>query len=237
MSNLLPPDLQNPQRPVARPRQPGGGIGSAAPENRIAAEARSQAMGVPSETEREAAETVANKAQESDVLVVCPNPTCAMKLEPAWTFCPRCGDDILGKNDPARRLGIALTEEDVESYVFRGFVIRDLPLFGKYKVTARTSIAKDMKAIDKYLMTYVEKEEKKVSGAVLQNLNQLCIAATAVQSLNGEPVGGKDQSLESKVAWLLERGSAFVDMVSDRVILFNRAVTLHLRKESTLKGF
>jgi hypothetical protein len=61
----------------------------------------------------------------------------------------------------------------------------------------------------------------------------MCITAMAIQKIDGTSIG---EDLISRVAWLEERGSAFVDILATRVTLFNRAITEYLRKEDALSG-
>jgi hypothetical protein len=75
--------------------------------------------------------------------------------------------------------------------------------------------------------------ERRVSDFYLRQMNALCVTASAVTKVDGESIG---DSLEKRLAWMNERGSSFVDIVSQRVTLFNQALTEFLRSEDSILG-
>lgn len=213
----------------ATPRR-GGGIGAAAPENIASARARNTV--VEQEAPVEELELV---EEETDDLKFCLR--CKTKLEPEWNFCGKCGADLI-RGGAAKYLGISFIEDDVHDYLFKGYVIRDVVVFGKFKVTMKSSQPSDIREIDEYVMEGVWRKDKQgkdrpISNFFLEQVNTLCMTAACVQKFNGESIGA---SLADRMSWLFERGSALVDALGQKAILFNRAITDHLKKADTLLG-
>jgi hypothetical protein len=227
--SMVPPDIRE-QLNV----RSSGGVGGAARENQETARQRQAAMGMeqPEEPDEEPEEP------DERMLKVCPNTRCKTKLDDEWNYCSKCGQELGRPGFAAKKLGLEFNEKDVEDYIFRGYVVRDLPFLGKHKVTLKSSQASDMEAVDKFIMNGSwakdEKgEERRMSEFFMRQMNALCVTATAALKLDGNGIGN---DLETRVAYLRERGSAFVDLLSERVGLFNRALTDYLRKVDTVTG-
>ena len=231
MSNesILPPDIQE-QMAKQRPRPPLPGIGSSAPEN-----APSRRL-MKSD---EAAEPTASPPQPMDDDDVCKGVRCSAKVPREDAFCGKCGFDQL-RGGLMKKLGLdPFTDEDVQDYIFRGYVVRDLKVVGKHTVTLRSSQAKDLKEIDAFIMTGgwqkgADGKERQISEFFLRQMNALCMTAMSIQKVDGQSIG---QNLEERMSWLEERGSAFVDLLAQKTSLFNQALTDHLKKEVSLSGF
>jgi len=225
MSNL-PPDIQE-QLDKQKSRQPSmpAGIGSAAPEN-------------VKRMTRPAAEVEAAPVAEAAEDLSCRNTFCRAEVPRSAAFCAKCGFDQL-HGGIEKKLGIAaFTDADVQDYIFRGYVVRDLKVLGSHIVTVRSSQAKDLKEIDTFIMNgdwskTKDGKEKQVSEFFLRQMNAMAIAAMAVQKLDGQSIG---ESLTDRMKWFEERGSGFVDIVSSKVTLFNQALTDHLKKEDSFSG-
>lgn len=236
----LPPDIQE-QVNKQEPRRPTavspGGIGGRAKGNASTAHQREVAMGrghdeaIPQPEE----EQVDDVQDESEL--TCPNTLCGVEVQAKWKFCSGCGADILAGN-PAKRLGISFTEEDTEDYIFKGYVVRDIPVLRRYTATMRTSQARDLLEVDDFLVNGDwlkddKGEMKQVSEFLIRQMNAMCVTAMAVQKINGQSIG---EDLPSRVEWLQEKGSAFVDILAQKVTLYNRAITDHLKSEDALLG-
>lgn len=232
--SVLPPDIREKMKGGSRT---GGGIGSAAPENVTSARAREVAMNP--DAVNDAIEEAASAAAAEEVkpeLKVCPR--CRKDLKDEWNFCSGCGEDLV-REGPAKKLGIVWKETDLHDYIFKGYVVRDLMVLGKHKVTVKSSQPQDLAEIDDYIMNgdwakNPDKTARNISDFYLRQINALCQTASSVQKFDGELIG---QRLADRVKWFDERGSAFVDLVSTRVVLFNRALTDYLKKADSLSGF
>ncbi|MFQ5352667.1 MAG: hypothetical protein ACE5D3_06305, partial [Candidatus Binatia bacterium] len=174
---------------------------------------------------------------EREEFKACPNHGCRSDLKDEWNYCAACGHDLL-RGGPAKKIGIQFTEEDMHSYLFRGYVVCDLKILGKHKITVKSSQPKDLREIDDHIMNgdwakNADGEERKISDFYLRQMNALCVTASAVIKVDGESIG---DTLAKRLAWMDERGSAFVDLVSQRVSLFNQALTEFLKNEDAVLG-
>jgi hypothetical protein len=226
---VMPPDIRE-QMKHAQPRR-GGGIGAAAPENNASARARD----VATEAEPEPAPAAEVEKADADELKACTR--CRTKLDPEWNFCGKCGADLI-RGGAAKYLGISFTEDDVHDYLFKGYVIREVSVFGKFKATLKSSQPSDIKEIDEYVMEGAwrkdkDGKERQISNFFLEQVNTLCMTAACVQKFNGESIGN---TLADRMKWMFERGSALVDQLGQKAILFNRAITDHLKKADTVLG-
>lgn len=234
MSNgsMLPPDIQE---QVARKKSRVGGVGAAAHENVDSARKREVAMGVPPEPSEPTEPEVAEDPDEN--LLVCPNERCLTTLKDEWDFCAKCGRDLV-REGAAKRLGLSFSDEDVQDYIFKGYIVRDLKVLGNHTATAKTSQPTDLHEVDQYIMEgkWAKNEdgsERKVSDFYMRQVNSLAFTAASIQKFDGESIG---KTFEERMAWLMARGSALADMLSTRVVWFNQAVTKFLESKDALPG-
>lgn len=189
--------------------------------------------------EPEAEDAAVEQTTEEERLVkICPNTRCAAEAKDEWNFCAKCGQDLLRTGTAAKKLGISFAEEDIQDYLFKGFVSRELKLLGKHSVLVKSSQAEDLAEIDNYIMNGGwakddEGKERRVSDFYMRSMNGLCVTAAAVMKLDGDPIG---ETLEQRIAYLSGKGSAFVDLLTTRVTLFNRALTEYLQKIDNVLG-
>jgi hypothetical protein len=213
---MLPPDIQE---QVAKRR----GVGAAAPENNKKPAPETPAPPKPPSTDEAALE--------------CKNNSCQSPLASDALYCHRCGYDQL-RGDLTKKLGIdPFGEEDVQNYVFRGYVVREIKVMGKHSITVRSSQAKDLKEIDNFIMngswSKTEGKERNVSEFFLRQMNALALTAMSVQKVDGQSIGA---TIDERVNWLEERGAAFVDLIAQKTTLFNQALVDHLKKEDSISG-
>jgi hypothetical protein len=225
--SLLPPDLR--KQAEARPALHRG-IGGAARENAAQAAARAQAFGQPSPTAADE-DKVEPDDEPKAKLEQCPG--CRAALDDEWNFCAKCGRDLVGDRDPVKWLSIKpFVTEDVEEWLFKGYIVRDLPIVGEHKIRVKSSQPRDLKEVDAYFLNG-EYKDKPLSQDLYKQLHTMATVAASVSSLDDKSIGDK---LGERMAWLEERGSAFVDMVTYRVAVFNRAWTRYVEAKNRLMG-
>jgi len=216
-----------------------GGIGAGARENRGGAGGMPVDQATPAEQAEQ--QTAADEGQEAD-WPNCPLCKKSMILGKDWKFCAHCGADILAINDPAKKLGISFDVSDVQDYIFKGYVVRDLKILGSHVITVRSSQAKDIRVIDDLVMNgeYIPKDTK-ISDYYLSTLNRQMHTAVALQKLDGtsiitKPCKTLKDELVEKLGYLEERGAAFNDIVSAKVVLYNQALTKYLQEADAVLG-
>lgn len=233
-ADQLPPDVRN--KINAQKGAPAGGIGSRAAENSVAARSRAVAMGAPIDEATDEpleAHPETNPDPVPQACTRCGNPTTE-----AQNYCARCGADLM-RGDFAARLGVKFTDEDIEDYVFRGYVMRDVSVYGKHTVTVKSSQPSEGKDIDDHHMNGAWRKEKdgsprNVSELMSREQRQLALTATLVVKFDGKSIG---DNFQTRLKWLEDHGSAFVDLLSQKAIWFNRALSTHLQKADVLEGF
>lgn len=228
--SILPPDIREQMS-----SRPAHGIGGGS----VKAEAPPHQRSTAKEPEDPSIVGEASlPALDDDVVRTdCPNPSCRAQVESAWSYCPRCSCDLM-RDGADGRLGISFTEDDLSDYLFKGYISRDVKVLGKHHATMKSSQPKDLEAIDSYLMNgdWAKNEDgsdRKISEFYMRQMNMLCITAASVIKVDGESIG---DTLDARMRWLMERGSAFVDMLSAKVSLFNQGLTEYLKKEDTVLG-
>lgn len=217
--SFLPPDLRR-QLSDKEPRVHRG-IGGGAKENAAEAAARARAMGTPA-PEPISDEPAGDKREAVPAPGTGPCAGCRTPLDTEWNFCAKCGRDLVADRDPVSWLGIKpFTDEEVQEWLFRGFLVRDIPVLGSHKIRVKTSQPSDSKEVDKYFLTG-EYKDAPISQDLFRQLHMMASVAVSLYSFDGQSIGDK---LADRMTWLEGRGSPFVDMLTHRVALFNRAWT------------
>lgn len=235
----LPPDIQ--KKLDASRRGPAGGIGARAAENSQAARARAVAMGEPVDDQESVADAIKAAAHPETLddppLEACPR--CSAKADEQSNFCNKCGMDLM-RGDFGARIGVEFDEKDIEDYVFRGFVMRDLKIYGNHTITVKSSQPTDSRDVDDHQMNGDWRKEKDgktpkpTSDFMIRDQYNLALTATLVLKFDGKSIG---DTVKDRIKWLESHGSALVDTLAKRAIWFNRALTAHLQKADVLEGF
>lgn len=210
------------------------GIGSGAKENLHTAGQRNAAMNVSAPEE---AVEKSEPEPEVETNPKCTNEICKKPVKDDWNFCPFCKTDLL-KGGAIKRLGIEFTEEDVEEYIFKGCIFKEINFLGKRKATVKTSQSEDFDAIDDYIMngSWAKNEDgsdRTISDFYTRQMNAICMTASCLMKISGESIG---DTLPDRVAWLQQKGATLVDILTMKTNLFNQAFSEHLKKEDTILG-
>lgn len=233
--SMIPPDIRSQlEAQQADRNKPHRGIGGGAKENAAESTARARAMGDALPTPDEEKSDAKVEEKSTPVLTKCPNDKCRTDLLDEWNFCAKCGRDLVMTKEPTKFLGIEpFTEADVEDYLFKGFIVRELPMLGTHRLRVKTSQPKDMKDVDGFF-TAGEYKDKPIGSELYRNLFGMATAAACVFAIDGQEIG---KDLKDRMKWLEEKGAAFVDMAIQRVVIFNRAFTTFLEAKNTLSGY
>lgn len=228
----LPPDIRE-KMGHAPPR----GVGGGASENVTTAHQRDAAMNPDAPLEEVREESSPKEEKEFVVSDKCPSASCRKVIDKEWKFCAACGQNILNEG-LASKLGIKLGEEDLSDYLFKGYITRDIKILGKHKATMKSGQPKDLEAIDNYIMNGSwgkddDGNDRKISDFFMRQVNAMCQTAACVVKVDGESIG---ETLDERMAWLKERGSSFVDILSQKVSWYNQALTEFLNDEDTVMG-
>ena len=202
------------------------GIGGGASENKKAAAAHAAALEGASGASREPAEAeVEEEGNEEKQAAPTNCPHCTAKLSDEWNFCAKCGRDLI--QDPRKQLRIDFTSEDLDEYLFKGYLTKDIGIVGK-SLVLRSSKAEDAKDISAYLMENWNGTQ--VTSEFWENLQGTAAISLGILSFNEQAIG---ETVQERVDWMLKLGSALHDLLTQRVVLFNRAVTEWLQEKDT----
>ena len=195
-------------------------------------------MGNPIAASKETAAVAPLAADSADEETpVCTNSGCRIDVLPEWNFCPKCNADLL-RGGPAKKLGVEYTEDDLSDYLFKGYIVKQIKVLGKHTATLKSQQPKELEAIDNYIMNgdwgkSEDGTDRKVSEFYMRQMNAMCMTASALVKVDGESIGA---TLPDRMKWLQERGTNFVDILSSRVVLFNKSLAEYLKKEDTILG-
>ncbi len=201
------------------------GIGGGARENKVAASAHAAAVSARSGRPPDEVDEEEAAVEEETASTITECPRCEAKVDDESNFCGKCGRDLM--KDAAKFLGIKFEPEDLDAYLFQGFLEKEVPLVGKGLVL-RSSISGDHQKISDFLMK--EWADKEVTQDFWENLKSTAAITLAIVSFDEKPIG---DTVDERVKWMLSMGSALSDMVTQRVVLFNQAVTEWLSKKNT----
>jgi len=200
------------------------GIGGGARENRDSAIAYESAISATSRLpEQEPPKEVRADVETKNTIEEC--PVCHAKVSEENNFCAKCGRNLL--TSARDRLHLKFADEDLDQYIFRGHVSRTLKVLGR-DLVVRSSLSDDHRVISEYLIN--EWQDKSVTQDFWDNLRGTAAISMAIESFDGKSIG---TSVEERVKWMLARGASFSDMVTNQVVLYNRAVTEWLEEKNT----
>lgn len=232
--STLPPDVRTEMD--KRRGQAAGGVGSGARENAASAAARRATEG-PETAEAEPGEAIDDS----------PCSNCKAELEPGWKFCAGCGANVAIQKRPEDALGIEFTDKDLEDYVFKGFVAKELPVIGNFKVMVKSFQSDEAAVVDRWIMNTGDDKVKR-SQYYENQLFGIAQTAVGILKFDGSPLptGEKKKGatkaeqdladLTAKIAFLTSKGAALSDLLTRRVVLFNRAVTSWIQKKNPIQG-
>jgi len=215
----LPADLRGDLGPprvalgIAAPREkPGGGtfIGGKAREYGANPPTPPVAPVVPEEAVKEKAEVP--KIAE-------PCPRCEKVVGPDSNFCQNCGLDFKRRRS-ADQLGIEIAKDEIDDYLFKGFVVKAVNLFGEHIATFKSVQAGEIDQADELTAKYFE--GKKPTDLEWLNYRSKCLISFGWLKLDGKPIG---ESPEKRLAWVQNAGSQLVDLVGKKFNLFNQCLT------------
>ena len=184
----------------------------------------------PEAVEADADETVeATEATKAADVKKSKCPRCGAVAESEHNYCHKCGDD-LGRRTPQQMLGIELVPEDLDEYIFKGSLTKAMTCVGK-NLTLRSSRAGDHKRINDFLMK--DWGDKNVTQDFWDNLKVTAAISLAIVSFDEKAIG---TNVQERVDWFLKCGSALTDILTNKVVTYNRAITDWLQDKDLFLG-
>jgi hypothetical protein len=216
----VPPDLR-PKIARAAPAPlvgPGGRrfIGSGTPEY-PGANREPPASAAPEQKAEEPKET-----KEPDGT---PCTRCKTPLLADTNFCQNCGLDLKRKRAGAT-LGIKITDEDIQNYLFKGFLAKEVELFEGHTVTFKSIQSKEIDDAD--VLTEQHFKDRRPTEIEWSNYRSKVLIAFGWAKLDGHSIGEKPSL---RLEHINAQGSHMVELVGKKFTLFNTAISEVLNGE------
>lgn len=168
---------------------------------------------------------------QTDEAEVTPCMGCAQPVSQEWIHCAYCGA-FLYQGNPAKAIGIEITEEDIGEYLFKGYLVKDVELTHGKKATFKTLIPKEGYAIEDTVMEMFK--DKDATQNRYSNTYALVNLSYGWMRFDGQSLG---DTPEKRLQHLQEAiGIHLLDIASKKWNLFNRAVTAMLEQPDIVKN-
>ena len=211
------------QVPAGTPTHTPGGkafIGGMSPEFRGASKKPDKSP-MTAEPEPEA------KVSEKDG----PCPACELPVKAEHIFCPTCGIE-LGRSGVGKALGVEFSDEDISEYLFKGYMVKDIPIFKGKMATMKTLLPRESNAAEDTIMAHFK--GKDATNGQWANVNALVHLSHAWVKFDGQSLGetpeARYERLESSI------GVHLIDIASKKWSLFNKAVIALLEDPNVIKN-
>lgn len=156
---------------------------------------------------------------------------CDGLVEDAHLFCPTCGLDLTRK-DVASALSIKLTDDDIGEYLFKGYLVKEVPLIKGKMATFKTLTPAEANAAEEAVTKLFK--DRDATNAQLANVYAQVYLSYGWVKFDGASLGDTPESrkefIDNKV------GVHLVDMASKKWNLFNRAISAMLEDPDVLKN-
>ena len=203
------------------------------PDGKLFIGAKSDAFkdGNSSRLEKKQPQTQDEKNSEPEVPEGVSCPACQSEVAADVNYCPICGVD-LGKLDVESALGIKIGDEDLQQYLFQGYLVKEITIIGDHTAVMKTLVPKDVNAIE---LSMTQKwGEKKITNSHWQSQFALENLAHGIVKFGGISLG---ETPEERYVYLTEKmGSHLIDILSRKWSLLNRAVSHLLQNPDALKN-
>lgn len=156
------------------------------------------------------------KEEKKDALKPCPR--CKVSTIEDHNFCFNCGFDNK-KRRAAAALGIEVTDDDVQDYLFKGHIVKAIPFMEKHTVTFKTSQSKEVDEADE--LTEKHFEGRKPSDIEWLNYRSKVLIAFGWMKLDGASIGG---SPKERLEYIQGHGSQLLELVGRKYKLFTDAI-------------
>ena len=136
------------------------------------------------------------------------------------------------KADNEKAIGVVITEEDINDYIFRGRIIKKdvQAIKGKVSVTFQSLTPKELEAVDKFVAAVSSTSQHTAEGvANLRTIEQLCYAWLEI---NGKQL---PKDTEKKKEAINNMGTHVINRVVDAFRCFDVLIAMNLREEEFLK--
>lgn len=158
-------------------------------------------------------------------------PACGEDVEKKHFFCTMCGVE-LGRKDIAKTLGIALTEDDVSEYFFKGYLVKEIEIAHGKRGIFKTLLPKEMDELESSMMERFK--DRDVSQAQWSNISAITGLSYGWVKFDGMSLG---ETPGERFAYLMGKmGPHVIDIASKKWTVLNRAVQAMLEDPDVIKN-
>lgn len=160
-----------------------------------------------------------------------PCTICGGDVTDKYVFCPTCGTE-LNRKALAKALRIELTEEDLSEYLFKGYLVKEIPLVGDKKALFKTLLPSEAEEVDNALLSKFG--DKSVTNSLYSNVYSTHILSYGWIKFDDNSLG---ETPEQRLKHIREHtGGHLVDIASKKWNMFNRAVSAMLEDPDIIKN-
>lgn len=149
-------------------------------------------------------------------LHVCPR--CKVGTVEDQNFCPVCGLDNK-RQRAADALGIKITDEDVQDYLFKGHIVKSIPLLDKHTLTFKTSQSREVDEADK--LTEKHFDGRRPTDIEWLSYRSKVLVAFGWVKMNGASIGN---TAAERLEYIDNHGSQLLELVAKKYKLFTDAI-------------
>ena len=171
------------------------------------------------------------KTEETSEKELLTCPACEEALHEADIYCRKCGIE-LGRKDVIKALGIEFTEEDISSYLFKGYLVKEIEIIKGKMATFKTLTAEEGQKVEEEVMAHFR--EKDATNNQWANIHAILHLSYGWYKFDDVPI--VEDAAKRKDHILKAMGVHLVDMAAKKYNLFNRAVAAMLEDPEVLKN-
>lgn len=156
---------------------------------------------------------------------------CSEEIKKEHLYCSTCGLE-LGRRDIVKALGIELTEEDLSEYLFKGYLVKQVPLVHGKMATFKTLLPSESNAAETTVMEYFKDQE--ATNAQWSNVYAQIYLSYGWIKFDNTPLGDTAKKRREFIDNSI--GVHLLDIASKKWNLFNRALAVLLEDPDALKN-
>ena len=146
-------------------------------------------------------------------------------------FCPTCGLEQ-GRKDVIKALGIELTEEDLGEYIFKGYLVKDIPLTHGKMETFKTLLPVEANACEDAITDRFK--DRDATNTQWTNVYAQMYLSYGWIRFDGNSLGETPEKRRDFIDKSI--GVHLLDIASKKWSLFNRAIAVMLEDPDALKN-
>ncbi|MHC4647266.1 MAG: hypothetical protein ACYTBJ_17385 [Planctomycetota bacterium] len=171
------------------------------------------------------------KTEETAPEVETACPSCDGGVGELHLFCPTCGTD-LNKSDMSKALGIELTEDDVSEYLFKGYLVKEVPLIRGKVALFKTLTSAEAEAVETSIMDKFK--DKDATNSQWANSYAITSLSHGWIKFDGQSLGSTPEDRHERLN--TQMGVHLIDIASKKWNMFNRAVGSLLEDPDKIKN-